>query len=217
MWPTTGGCKNGWAMFGKGCFRIYGSSLEGGDALEFDKANSQCSQFWPGARLAIFPNEYYQYFANSFVRNNGRNVWIGLLSTTMDSTFHWIDGSRLTFSYWEQGEPNDWDGIEDKVEIQWYNDAQFGTKGPGQWNDVEPNAKRSYMCYHQLDRNEKPTQSAWCPEGWQQQARVNSFCYKLVTGHDTDFDGAQAYCEGLTSETGHTTNLASIEDVYEVN
>ena len=63
------------------------------------------------------------------VRNNGRNIWIGMLSSTMDNTFHWIDGSRLTFSYWEPGEPNNWGDDEDKVEIQWYNDAQFATKG----------------------------------------------------------------------------------------
>lgn len=52
-----------------------------------------------------------------------------MLSSTMDNTFHWIDGSRLTFSYWEPGEPNNWGDDEDKVEIQWYNDAQFATKG----------------------------------------------------------------------------------------
>ena len=90
-----------------------------------------------------------------------------------------------------QGEPNNWGDDEDKVEIQWYNDAQFGTKGPGQWNDIEPSATRSYMCYHQLDRSETQTGSLNCPEGWQQQASVNSFCYKLVTGQDTDFNGAQ--------------------------
>lgn len=50
-----------------------------------------------------------------------------------------------------------------------------------------------------------------------QAPRVNSFCYKLVTGKDTDFDGAQAACQALSDETGHTTNVASIEDIYEVS
>ena len=220
MWPTTGGCKNGWTLYGKACFRIFGSKYEDGEkgtALPFDQANAECSKLWPGSKLAILPNEYYQYFTNSMVRNNGRNVWIGLLSTTTDNTFHWVDGSRLTFSYWEQGEPNNYNDDEDKVEIQWYNDVQFGTKGPGQWNDIEALATRSYMCFHQLDRSETQATSPWCPEGWQQAPRINSFCYKLVTGQDTDFDGAQNICEGLSSETGHTTNLASIEDIYEVS
>ena len=73
------------------------------------------------------------------------------------------------------------------------------------------------MCSHKLDRNEQQTGSVWCPEGWVQAPRVNSFCYKLVTGKDTDFDGAQAACQALSDETGHTTNVASIEDIYEVS
>merc|ERR1719355_377586 len=75
------------------------------------------------------------------------------------------------------------------------------------------------MCSRQLDSSEKPTSGPWCPDGWKQAPRVNSFCYKLVTGSstDTDFDGAQKYCEGLAAETQHTTNLASIEDIYEDN
>ena len=55
------------------------------------------------------------------------------------STFHWVDGSRITYSFWEAGEPNNFEDKEDKVEIQWYNDVQFGTKGPGQWNDIGKN------------------------------------------------------------------------------
>ena len=43
-----------------------------------------------------------------------------------------------------------------------------------------------------------------------------NFCYKLITGKDTDFDRAQSACVDLESETGARTNLASIEDIYEV-
>ena len=43
-----------------------------------------------------------------------------------------------------------------------------------------------------------------------------NFCYKLIAGKDTDFDGAQSACVDLESETGARTNLASIEDIYEV-
>merc|ERR1719228_2718591 len=57
-----------------------------------------------------------------------------------------------------------------------------------------------------------------CPSGWIAATGLTgsaSFCYKMIENQDNDFDGAQAYCQGLKSETGHDTNLASIEDVYE--
>ena len=38
----------------------------------------------------------------------------------------------------------------------------------------------------------------------------------MVEGADTDFDGAETYCNGLGEVTGHTTSLISIEDAYEV-
>ena len=56
-----------------------------------------------------------------------------------------------------------------------------------------------------------------CPDGWTQAPRVDSFCYKLVTNAPTGYDQAEEACSKLSSETGHTTHLASIEDIYEVN
>ena len=85
---------------GKLCFRTFGSK---GGALDEDvitkdwnEANTYCSQTWPGANLAIFPNENYQYFASSMLRNFGNDVWIGGLKTTSDNTFHWQDRVNIS-------------------------------------------------------------------------------------------------------------------------
>jgi len=70
--------------------------------------------------LAILPNIHYQYFIGGLIRNVGRNAWIGGLRTTSDLTFHWVDGTRMTFSFWKAGEPNNWDNNEDKVQVYSY-------------------------------------------------------------------------------------------------
>lgn len=50
-------------------------------------------------------------------------MWIGALSSTQDSTFHWVDESRMTFTNWLPGEPNGYPGEdgneEDYVEMVW--------------------------------------------------------------------------------------------------
>ena len=76
----------------------------------WEDAQKQCQQKAGGAAgagLAIFPNIHYQYFATSRMRNSGRTVWIGAKSTMQDSTFHWWDKSRLTYTNWMPNEPND--------------------------------------------------------------------------------------------------------------
>ena len=45
-------------------------------------------------------------------------------------------------------------------------------------------------------------------------SQVNGFCYKLVTGQNTNFQKASDYCRGLNSK--YPTDLASVEDIYEV-
>ena len=89
------------------------------------------------------------------------------------------------------------------------------------WNDLFESRPLAYVCSHQLDFSlPEPPKVDECPTGWISATGLTgagSFCYKMIEGQETDFDGAQKYCEGLKDQTGHTTNLASIEDAYEVN
>merc|ERR1719197_1272265 len=171
-YPPSGGCKPGWWKMGKLCFRTFGE--KGGHLDEdvvtkdWNEANTYCSQTWPGATLAQFPNENYQYFASSMLRNFGNDVWIGGLKTTSDNTFHWQDGNRMTFSFWAEGEPNNWDGEEDKIQMSWYSDNQYATRDPGQWNDADGGIPMGFMCTHKLDSTipDEPASSVACPAGF---------------------------------------------------
>ena len=75
----------------------------------------------------------------------------------------------------------------------------------------------SYLFVYELKKPDKPND---CPSDWVAATGLTgagSFCYKMVEGADTDFDGAETYCNGLGEVTGHTTSLISIEDAYEVS
>ena len=105
---------NHFKFWTKGCYRIFGDEVGNPDKTlksTWIDANNKCSQEsaqmpgWRGATLAIFPNIYYQYFATALSKNLGldRTIWIGGQSTTQDLTFHWVDGSRMTFTNWLPG------------------------------------------------------------------------------------------------------------------
>ena len=53
-------------------------------------------------------------------------VWIGLNDAETEGTFVWENGEPVTFTYWEQGEPNNANGNEDFVQMKIDN---------GKWND----------------------------------------------------------------------------------
>ena len=97
----------------------------------------------------------------------------------------------------------------------------FGKNGNGIFlNKLYVFSTLASVCFHKLDYSlPEPPKADRCPPDWIAATGITgsgSFCYKMIENQDTDFDGAQAYCEGLKDTTGHTTNLASIEDAYEV-
>jgi len=45
-------------------------------------------------------------------------MWIGLTYTGSGDGWQWADKSEVSFTYWDQGEPNNWeDGYDDCVEF----------------------------------------------------------------------------------------------------
>jgi len=49
--------------------------------------------------------------------SGGESYWIGLSDARTEGTFEWLDGSPVTFTKWNVGEPNDWGSNEDCAEI----------------------------------------------------------------------------------------------------
>ncbi|KAK3525362.1 hypothetical protein QTP86_031094, partial [Hemibagrus guttatus] len=64
-------------------------------------------------------------------------AWIGLSDSAEEGKWMWVDGTTMTTGFWWQGEPNDYDGIEDcaatgskfaEAEVTTWADYPCGTK-----------------------------------------------------------------------------------------
>lgn len=76
---------------------------------------------------------------NEFVRSllGGRDVFVGFSDSDVEATFVWVDGSTVTYTNWEAGEPDDDFGIGDCVIV-------LGTSG--KWNDTPCIMWYEYVC-----------------------------------------------------------------------
>lgn len=119
------------------------STLEGGVAYYFcpidttwDEARQDCEAF--GATLTSIADKA----ENDLIRggldaSSIGEAWIGLSDIAQEDQFEWEDGSPLSFEPWKSGQPDDFDGMEDCVEIE----------ADGSWNDLPCDEIRpGYAC-----------------------------------------------------------------------
>ncbi len=92
-------------------------------------AQEHCEQF--GAQLVtLFDPETNELVRNAATDAGLAEVWIGLSDLTLEGEFVWVDGSRMTFDNFNDGQPDDFKMAEDCVEME--------PAGPvsGLWNDI---------------------------------------------------------------------------------
>ena len=71
----------------------------------------------------------------------GREAWVGGTRTCKYcSTWIWVDGTRFSFSSWDNGQPDNAGGLQDALVVNWLN--RFG-----RWDDDSSNEKRlPFVC-----------------------------------------------------------------------
>jgi hypothetical protein len=91
-----------------------------------------------GGTLAIIANADQQKWVfntfNSYQGVNEIGLWIGLHRTKLSGPFAWVTGAPLTYTNWNQGEPNNVGGAENCVHM-----SSGVTWAPGTWNDLPDN------------------------------------------------------------------------------
>jgi hypothetical protein len=73
--------------------------------------------------------------AFGFDRTPDTIFWIGLRRMAPGGAFGWTDGSALTYTNWNPGEPNNAGGTESYTAINWYAGNGRGS-ALGTWNDT---------------------------------------------------------------------------------
>ena len=92
------------------------------------------------SHLVVISDSYEQTFVQSQVGSITGNVWIGL--TDQSETYVWADGKGMSYSNWMRGEPNDYRGTENCVEMYPSNTGE----NSGRWNDNKCASKNGYIC-----------------------------------------------------------------------
>ncbi|XDV52497.1 hypothetical protein PO909_021224 [Leuciscus waleckii] len=109
---------------------------------------SNVSKSWSGIRqycrdqggdLIIINTEEKQMFITSLVNEE---VWIGLSDIEQEGNMKWVDNSPLKQGFWCEGEPNNYRGIEDCVELIPF--SPF--KAVLNWNDVPCSVMKKGIC-----------------------------------------------------------------------
>ncbi|XP_030279442.1 CD209 antigen-like protein C [Sparus aurata] len=74
-----------------------------------------------------------------FIKQHQKIMWIGLTDREMEGMWKWVDGSPLTTSLWDSGEPNSAGGNEDCVVMNSF-------KNVNSWNDERCENENFWMC-----------------------------------------------------------------------
>ncbi|XP_072255828.1 CD209 antigen-like protein C [Pyxicephalus adspersus] len=112
---NTSSCESGWLEFEGHCY--FFSTFQ----LKWEKAEMLCLN--RESHLVIVNNQKEQDFLDK--HGSGKHYWIGLTDREKENTFHWVDGTALSYHSWRKGEPNDTANKEDCVHLI----------AEGKWND----------------------------------------------------------------------------------
>ncbi|XP_026103528.1 CD209 antigen-like protein C [Carassius auratus] len=91
-----------------------------------------------GADLIIINTREEQDFVKKIT--DKREFWIGLTDSEVEGTWKWVDGSTVTYDFWEPKEPN---GKEQENCVVTYLKKHPLLKG---WLDVPCNGARQWIC-----------------------------------------------------------------------
>ncbi|XP_040198100.1 CD209 antigen-like protein C [Rana temporaria] len=121
-------CPEGWIPIGSKCYYFQNTTET------WERSREECTKNY--SVLLILKNKDELDSLLPFME--GDRYWIGLRRDTQNSTrWVWVDGTPLTFSAWNKGEPNNQYGRENCTEIK---------KNVRSMNDVPCDIKKHYIC-----------------------------------------------------------------------
>jgi len=104
------------------------------DTLSWDDAETECQGF--GGNLVSITSEAINEEVLALVGGADNDVWIGLNDQSTEGTYVWVNGTEADYTNWGYGEPNDYGGGEDCVEM----------KSNGEWNDQSCSTEFAFVC-----------------------------------------------------------------------
>jgi hypothetical protein len=104
--------------------------------VSWEVGRQRCAEMF-AADLVTIDNGVVNAFMVERAPPGPTSWWIGLNDLEVEGTFVWPDGSPATYTNWNDGEPNNANGIEHCVEL---------SSTTGGWNDIPCDGPRTYIC-----------------------------------------------------------------------
>ncbi|KAM9455086.1 ladderlectin [Clarias gariepinus] len=125
-------CSSGWSGFGKKCYKYIAESKP------WVQAELYCQVL--GGNLASVHSNQTHSFLKRMTRLSGSftRTWLGAQNAIWDTVWFWSDGSVFDFTKWHSGEPNNPEGYERCLEMN-YGDEVL-------WNNLHCNTELYFMC-----------------------------------------------------------------------
>ncbi|KAG2466118.1 MRC1 protein, partial [Polypterus senegalus] len=201
--PWPGNCPKDWLLFGNKCFLFKGKH-EGKDEFH---ANWSYAQEWceqHEANLAVIQNQYENDFVASYLEDIRFPVWIGMSDILHEGKFAWRDGSQVTYTNWNTGEPNNSGDSGEHCVMMFHS-----IRETGRWNDGGCESALGFVCYKKKSSDiPPPPPSKDCPSGY---ISWKKNCYLLVE----DIDKRTTWLEAQKACEKQKANLASVDHSYE--
>ncbi|XP_042191987.1 lymphocyte antigen 75 isoform X3 [Callorhinchus milii] len=157
-------CEAGWLPYNGFCYFMHKEKLSWDDARSSCKSKqSELMSLHSLADVELVVTKLHDGFEDE--------VWAGLRSNQSPALFEWSDGSIVTFTYWDQNEPN--------VPFNTSQHCVHYSGKLGRWKVKECSTKLSYICKKTGNiANDTGLSDAGCPQekNWK---RHGNFCYKL--------------------------------------
>ncbi|PIN88347.1 hypothetical protein AB205_0211680 [Aquarana catesbeiana] len=143
-------CPPIWIPYAGYCYYLYKEAKAWQDAMVSCRKDE--------GDLASLHNVEESSFANSnFVLEGGKDVWLGLNDLKTEMLFEWSDGTPVTYTVWQRGEPSHMNNRKE--------DCVALNTTLGHWSDQACEKKLPYICKRKplpIDHERKPIDEPGC-------------------------------------------------------
>ncbi|XP_046708379.1 lactose-binding lectin l-2-like [Silurus meridionalis] len=132
-----GCCPLGWVKFNTRCYSYHGVSMD------WASAENQCLKL--GANLLSVHSENDYQLAKALIRAYDpvqNPTWLGLSNCQKRNSWFWNDGTKLSFTKWNQNEPN-FNNRECCAHMNWERQKD--------WNDIPCDNSYPFVCAKRIN------------------------------------------------------------------
>jgi len=128
-------CPPGWRQYHGRCYKYVATKMTWPDA------EKNCLDLC--GNLVSISDAAEQSFVRGVVKVNKNSVWIGGHDRVKEGFWLWSDGTKMTYTGWSGGEPNNGGAGQDCMQM-------YAGRLSGEWDDYNCSGHRASVCVKPL-------------------------------------------------------------------